>query len=74
MNTERERVTDESSRFFLAMMMTTGYEFMARGVRARELLITTGLLSLVALSQKEKKRSDLSLSLLCFLFSSFSRE
>jgi len=56
------------------MMMTTGYEFMARGVRARELLITTGLLSLVALSQKEKKRSDLSLSLLCFLFSSFSRE
>lgn len=64
---ERERVTDESSRFFLAMMMTTGYEFMARGVRARELLITTGLLSLVALSQKEKN-AQISLSLSCVFF------
>ena len=48
------------------------YEFMARGVRARELLITTANECFV-LSQKEKKRSDLSLSLLCFLFSSFSQ-
>ena len=47
------------------MMMTTGYEFMARGVRARELLITTANSSL---SQKEKKRSDLSLSLSCVFF------
>ena len=47
--------------------MTTGYEFMARGVRARELLITTGLLSLVALSQKEKN-AQISLSLSCVFF------
>ena len=49
---ERERVTNESSRFFLAMMKKPrGYEFMARGVRARELLITTAY-RVLPLSQK----------------------
>ena len=68
---ERERVTNESSLFFLAMMTKpcdSRYEFMARGVRARALLITTANAVLCAEPKRKKTLRSLSLSLSCVFF------